>query len=275
MMLQDIKWITPQVRDLAWACFSAPLMDIGQLGDDVRPAVFELTLARRHWLSALDRMPTPLLESLAKHPARRLGLYYEQLWHFFLEQDPDVELVAHNLPVRTGGITIGEFDCLYYCHQRQQHFHLELAVKFYLGHRQQTTTETTSQWREWLGPNAVDRLDRKLGRLLEHQSRLGQHPAARQMLTTLGITAPKAEIALRGALFQAATDPLPAPRGYNPAVNLRHWHTLDQWQQQADPNSTYALPDRLLWLSPLAGLCIAQSWQSISRLTLPRAATPN
>ncbi|PLW82575.1 hypothetical protein CWI75_08280 [Kineobactrum sediminis] len=251
MKSDDTPWITPQVRDLAWACFSPPLLQVETLGYSAGPAELILTRERRQWLSRLDREPAALLDSLAQNPARRLGLYYEQLWHFFLTQDPDLELIAHNLPVRTRNSTVGEFDCLYYCHQRERYFHLELAVKFYLGHRTHTTTETDSQWREWLGANTVDRLERKLDRLLKHQIRLGQHPLAREILADLGIENPGREIALRGALFQPAADALPAPLGYNPMVPMQYWYTLAHWQQQADPHATYALPDRLLWLSAL------------------------
>ncbi|WP_265309277.1 DUF1853 family protein, partial [Pseudomonas aeruginosa] len=43
---------------------------------------------------------------------RSLGLYYEHLWQFALEQAPDVRLIAANLPVRDGGHTLGELDLL-------------------------------------------------------------------------------------------------------------------------------------------------------------------
>ena len=112
---------TPAVRDLAWACFSPPLLHNDQLLADpggLTNCYLELTPQRRDWLAALDRDPSALLEHLAVNAPRRLGLYFERLWHFFLQADPAVELLAHNLPVRDGGVTLGEFDCLYYCRRR-------------------------------------------------------------------------------------------------------------------------------------------------------------
>ena len=129
---------TREVRDLAWACFSPPLLlspGLAQPEEAVSNCGLGLTDARRSWLERLDRDARPLLEHLARRRGSRLGIYFEQLWHFFLTEDPAVDLVAHNLPVRADGRTIGEFDCLYYCRERRRHVHLELAVKYYLGYQ--------------------------------------------------------------------------------------------------------------------------------------------
>ena len=126
---------TPAVRDLAWACFSEPLFLCKGLPPGAGPlqnCTLQLTPERAQWLERLDREPAALLAQVEETRKGRLGLYFEHLWHFFLRQDPAVDLLAHNLPVRHGTRTLGEFDCLYYCHQRQQYIHLELAVKFYL-----------------------------------------------------------------------------------------------------------------------------------------------
>jgi hypothetical protein len=102
---------TLEVRDLAWACFSPPLMDTARLAvgrADVENCSFPLTPLRRAWLEKLDRDASPLLTHLSVLHSRRLGVYFESLWHFFLAQDPEVELVAHNLPVTSDGRTLGE-----------------------------------------------------------------------------------------------------------------------------------------------------------------------
>ena len=197
---------TQAVRDLAWACFSPGLLHSWEMADDgqnVADCGLSLTPARAHWLNELDRKPSALLEHLASKPGKRLGIYFERLWHFFLEQDPDTELVAHNLAVRDHGRTLGEFDIIYWCHQRQRHCHLELAVKFYLGKRQHTSVETRSHWQEWLGPNSRDKLNLKLDQLLQRQIRLGEHPVARECLAALGVFDPVPEISIKGYLFQS------------------------------------------------------------------------
>ena len=123
---------TREVRDLAWACFSPSPMhshDLAAIDQTIANCGLRLSPARERWLVDLDRQPEPLHRHLSALHNNRLGLYFERLWHFFLQQDPLVDLLAHNLAVRTPQKTIGEFDCLYYCHQRARHFHLELAVK--------------------------------------------------------------------------------------------------------------------------------------------------
>ena len=100
------------VRDLAWAGFSEPLVLSPAIGGwQLEPSAFW-----REHLQTLDRDPAPLSEFLADATDGRLGIYYERLWHYLLTQDPDSNLLAHNLPVRAGGRTIGEFDCLFWCH---------------------------------------------------------------------------------------------------------------------------------------------------------------
>ena len=202
--MSGFPYLTQAVRDLAWTCFSPELLHSRQLaadGQNIADCGLTLTPARARWLAALDGDPRVLLEFLAKKPVKRLGIYSEQLWHFFLEQDPDVTLVAHNLAVRDQGRTLGEFDVIYWCHHRRCHIHLELAVKFYLGWRQHTRHEVASQWREWLGPSSSDRLDLKLDQLLQRQIRLRQHPVSRPPLSALGLAQLTPESSNKGPLL--------------------------------------------------------------------------
>jgi len=248
---------TQEVRDLAWACFSPTLLHVQQLADDghnVADCGLTLTPERQAWLQALDHNADALLEHLATQPITRLGIYFERLWHFFLEQDPGLDLIAHNLPVHHQGRTLGEFDCLYFCRQRQRHFHLELAVKYYLGRRQSTTTEPASHWHEWLGPNTHDRLDRKIEHLLQRQCRLSEHPVAREQLQALGVPEPAREVTLKGYLFHSIADPLPPPYGFNRDCHLNGYlgiTGLSAYLEQLDPLSTegYMILPRANWLA--------------------------
>jgi hypothetical protein len=254
--MSGFPYLTQAVRDLAWACFSPELLHSWQLADDgqnVAHCGLSLTPARTDWLNKLDRQPGVLLEQLAKKPGKRLGIYFEQLWQFFLEQDSDVDLVAHNLAVRDHGRTLGEFDIVYWCHQRQRHYHLELAVKFYLGKRLHTTVETRSQWQEWLGPNSRDRLNLKLDQLLQRQIRLTEQPEARDCLAALGVIDPVPEMAIKGYLFQSPLDPLPPPFGYNSRCPMQRWFPLGEAGKQLGkmPAEHYLLPEKARWLSPV------------------------
>lgn len=235
------------VRDLAWACLSTPLMHSDALPGAPAPvtnAGFTRTPERLRWLVALDHNPAPLLARLAARPHTRLGLYFETLWHFFLEQDSEVDLLAHNLPVREGGRTVGEFDCLYYCYRRQRPVHLELAVKYYLHRR-----GAGSEWAQWLGPNSRDRLDLKLQRLLAHQSQLSRHPAGAAALAARSIRAPLREVEVKGYLFHHLREPPLAPVGFHRGRALLTWCYAGELQATLVEGETYRVLPRLEWLA--------------------------
>lgn len=248
---------TPAVRDLAWACFSPSLIvsqAVAAAGMNIANCGLSLDEHRREWLERLDHMPRALLRHLESLRSRRLGLYFEALWHFLLEQDDRIELLGHNVPVRDGGRTIGEFDCLYYCHERQQHFHLELAVKFYLGLPRADDTGVHSHWNRWLGPGGHDRLDLKLEHLLQRQMLLGQHPRAKKVLQELGIGQMELEMEIKGRLFNRDDQLIPPPHGYNNALPLSRWTTV----KEVDKNTQYAVLEKQHWLAtvtPASGLC--------------------
>lgn len=267
---------TPEVRDLAWSCFSAPLLLSPLLvsNDTLHNASFALTDERRDWLRALDRDPRPLRAHLALGHSTRLGLYFERLWHFFLAQDSEVELLAHNLPVRDSARTLGEFDCIYYCRQRQRNVHLELAVKFYLS----APGAVNHELNNWLGPNSHDRLDLKLQRMLTHQIRLADTPAGASVLAELGVTEPLREIEIKGRLFAHCPSPAPAPSGYNTALPLSQWCFISDLPGMSDNSGGRYLPlERQQWLAPvqhsdnerfsMAELTVrmAEKWQNDSR----------
>jgi len=241
------------VRDLAWACFSPPLLINHQLAEHsagIANTLFSLSDQRRHWLETLDRRPGPLLEFLAAAKSQRLGLYFERLWQFFLREDTEVELLANNLPVRDGGRTLGEFDCLYFCRRRRLHIHLELAVKYYLGYGSTPPGAAASNTRQWLGPNNRDRLDIKIERLLGHQIRLSESPHAQPSLRELGIDTLSREVEVKGYLFQPDTTALAAPQGFNPAASLCHWHRFANLAGALNSRASYLVLPRLHWLGP-------------------------
>lgn len=203
-----------------------------------------LTSARREWLSSLDRDDATLRQFMQDHCySKRLGLVFESLWHFFLREDPATELIAHNIPVRDGNKTLGEFDVLYYCHQTQQAIHLELAVKFFLGLNVNQQTPSLSHW---FGPNRADRLDRKLARLKQHQLPLALSEAGRAALREYDIEAPLQQLQVSGILFHR--DNNGTHLSLNPEHQRGRWQTVDdfvgdsqnsdkqQWRYLAKPH---------------------------------------
>jgi uncharacterized protein len=231
------------VRDLAWACFSPSLLDAQQLDSELYNCQPALTPRRLQFLKQLDDKPLPLIQFIEQRPSRRLGLYFERLWHFFLQQDPDIELLAHNLPVREAGITIGEFDCLYRCLATRQCFHLELAVKFYLWSGQC-----------WLGTNVKDQLDRKVDRMVEHQSALASHRGAAPLLEQLNIGSLTKQVEVKGILFApagAGDNFLAWPAALSSAADSQAiWLPLNQLDDHLSDTTLRFQPlDRMQWLS--------------------------
>lgn len=262
-MNEQSPFQTQQVRDLAWACFCPPLILAGDLRADgsLVDANFTLTPQRRLWLETLDRAPQPLLEHLSHRRSHRLGIYFESLWQFFLDQDPAFELLAHNLPIHNDGRTLGEFDCLYFCRERQQVVHLELAVKFFLGFagfvggddNTMSGNEPTSHAEQWLGPDAKDRLDLKLAHLLQRQTRLSDTPAAKAALATMDIAVGITEAAFRGYLFTPGNNPLPPPPGFNVQHPLSQWFTRKAIVENVLPEhqaNAFTLLPKMQWLGP-------------------------
>jgi hypothetical protein len=239
----------PRVRDLAWVILAPPLLADPALNQrhplqaSTWAAQPELLLA---WLQQQDADPTALLGWLAQRPVQRLGLYYERLWQFALQQAPGVELLAANLPVREGGHTLGEFDLLL-CDGEGLH-HLELAVKFYLAHDAHHSVDPAA----WLGPGSHDRLDLKLAQMRGPQLALSRTTAARSLLGARGLSEPQPALWLGGYLFE------PWPEGcHGPALaapdHLRgswlHQHAWPARRQAAADACWYQL-SRLDWLAP-------------------------
>lgn len=228
---------TPWVRALAWCCFAEPPLQPGELPAAAPP--LPLSDARRQWLLELDRQPKPLLDWLDQRcRSPRLGLVFECLWHFFLDQDPQTELIANNLPIRDGDRSVGELDILYHCHQRDTVVHLELAVKFYLDAGRPLIAARDQS--RWLGPDRRDRLDKKIDRLQQHQLTLPHTQWGQAALAELGIREWSTELVFAGRLFQSINpqESINPRDGIKPQANLaelpsntwihwRHWHNSD------------------------------------------------
>ena len=250
----------PAVRDLAWALLSPPLLEHAP-GPQRHPLSASDWLEHpgqlRDWLLALDRDPTPLLDWLARLSSRRLGLYYERLWQFALQQAPGVELLAANLPIRQGRHTLGELDIL--LRDREGVHHLELAIKFYLGPPDGDGADPA----HWLGPGCRDRLDRKLAHLAEHQLPISARAESREALASLGLQQVQARLWLGGYLLYPWPAHAHAPQGAHPHHLRGHWLHQRDWPafHAAHPVGRWQLLPRHGWLGP-ARIAADEAWSA-------------
>ncbi|MCA8094603.1 DUF1853 family protein [Burkholderia anthina] len=258
------------VRDLGWLLASPSLLTAAPGAPLAHPWSDAVErVAVEAWLVALDAAPEPLHRALDGLRPVRLGRYAECLLEYFLTHGPSLRLVAANLPLRSNGKTLGEVDFLVDAPGGQR-LHWELAVKCYLC----APVRGDASLADFVGPNLVDRLDRKRSRLLDHQLRLSD----RHGFALLGYGAPSdAQMFVKGWLFYPHGKPLPPVSAEIAADHSRgFWLTHAQW-----PDWAAAQPDgmawnvlaRLAWLAPRHGAADAAPEPLANALALPSVLT--
>ncbi len=241
----------PSVRDLAWLLLS-PRLFLGQL------AAFPAFRLPQHqdqciaWLADLDKTlsHTPeALPSIQRQGFRRLGLYCEALLAFYFEHCGQYNRVEHNVRVQGRENTLGEYDFLLADHEGHT-VHVELAVKFYLQQR-----EGDTEWHGWLGPNAIDRLDIKLERMINHQLALPHRHDARDtilsQLTDLDLPpSVSSQHWIAGVLLFPHEAQHHWPQYANTQGLWGTWMPISQFLEWADAQEYRGnLCDKMAWLS--------------------------
>jgi len=194
------------------------------------------------WFRTLVEAPAELVKRLNHQRSHRLGFYHESLWHFFLDNFPQFEVITHNLPVRNEERTLGEFDFIVRDRHDGQVFHLEVATKYYLEH-------TFSGDTFWIGPSLQDRFDIKANHLINHQINLSDTPEGSNSLASFGVLSPKKVIAVGGTLFYRSSV-LAQGEFIAPEHRSAKHITLHEFEQRED-NTQWLLVSRKHWLAPL------------------------
>jgi hypothetical protein len=248
-MRDVLPYREPVVRDLAWALASPALLRRIDAHvcwpEDTWYSGIGRDYADR--LAALDRDPSALYETVDAEKDRRLGKYFEQLWRFWLLDNPRYRMLHANLAVRSNERTLGEFDLLVEDRVSRRHLHWELALKFYLG------VGDTREPANWWGPALRDRLDLKTERMLNHQSRLSKQPQAAALLRQLGVRIDETWLIVKGRLFYPRHQPRNPPHGAGHAHERGFWQTRSGFLKSAAVDDAHWLElGQRQWLSPLA-----------------------
>ena len=115
-------------------------------------------------LLELDQNPQPLIDFLARLKSTRLGLRFEYLMWFWLQDDlyHHFKLIGHSIQIIQGKQTLGELDFLLFNTQTQKIEHWEVALKYHLA-------EANLSLKYWYGLNRTDTLQRKLNHFTQKQ----------------------------------------------------------------------------------------------------------
>ena len=197
---------------------------------------------------------------ISKNP-KILGAYFEALWEFYLHEYPGKKLIAKNLQVFGNGKTIGEFDFIYLDETTGKHYHLEVAIKYYLGIdntmpngncRSNDSSHFYAQ--NWLGPNTRDSFDRKYQKMFSHQSQLSCIPEAKECLKSIGISRITPKICLLGYLFyplntsNAQRSPM-YPVNASVNHNRGYWLRISQMQALLPKFEMWGIRGKPHWLA--------------------------
>lgn len=217
------------VRDLVWLLTTPQLCHCTAESWQIPPPDWDT-------LVQLDTNPGPIDDWLSGKSTQLLGHYHEQLWLFYFRQHPQLELLASNLIIQGEQRTLGEFDVLLRDHRDGLIWHLELAIKFYLG--TDSGWGAADQWSHWLGVACQDSMEHKWQRLFRHQLTLGKDPDVQRLLAEesqkrgYALQPDRSSSITRGTLFypdKTLHHPLPQPDNMNPGHLKSRWLTLKQW----------------------------------------------
>ena len=228
----------PDVRALAWLLDSPDLFDADWPLWQGKVARLPVPAGLDAWLNGLDADPSVLRASVPS--GLRLGRYAEKLMGFYLQQQG--VLYAQSVPVRANkNDTIGEFDFLWYDGATLVHW--EFATKFYL---YEASIRADQDNGYFIGPNLADSLEVKMGKIVQRQLALGQHPAAQAVLPQ---PVGRAQALVKGWLFYHEA-------GINAGNGLCATHCRGFWRTLAEldsvPGEYFALLPRRSWLAPAA-----------------------
>jgi len=195
--MKSHRWVHREVHDLAWVIASAPMIVGGAFSENWidRQQCQRWFQGASAWLLEQDKAPGLLQEYLRTLLDKRLGSRFEALLAWWLEANPQLELMHRNLAVRVPGRTLGEFDFIIRDRLTGRVIHWEVAVKFYLA-------VADAQLRTvYYGPDLRDRLDNKLRHMVNHQMSLAERAEVHDWLRQRGLKIDSHCGLVKGRLF--------------------------------------------------------------------------
>ena len=200
-------------------------------------------------LSALlARDPAGLFRLLSGPRAHKIGIAFEALMLWGLEQGLGYRCIARDVQIQDGKRTMGALDFILEAPDGT-HEHWELAYKLFL------QCDDGLDWPSWLGPRGRDRLDAKLNRMLTHQLPLSKTPQAHALLKSLGVDEIRRHrLMVQGVLFGPWGGGARRATGGHQTAQGR-WLRPSQIPDLARsrPHTTWVQRQRPLWFGPWCG----------------------
>lgn len=171
----------------------------------------------------------------------RLGQLAERFVFNQLNTATDYSMIAENLQIQNGNITVGELDAL--IRHKIQIIHLEIIYKFYL----YDATLGNSEIEKWISPNQCDRLLEKLDKLSQKQLPLLYSEYCQPVLQAHGISCSQIDqrVLFKAQLFTPFKTEVPFERLNRDAIE-GFYITLKQLQHFA--NCQFYIPQKIDWI---------------------------
>lgn len=237
-----------EVRELVWAIGSSPMLSsyskagVSELLDE--EWCLQQVRQDLDWLRALDASPAPLLAHLNSEHHLPLGKRFERLLSFWFKHSQHWDLIWEGKQFVDDKTTIGEIDFLVREVKSNELLHIEVACKFYL------SSENSSNWASWLGPNAKDCFADKMIKF-ERQLALSQHPLLRQELKAAGLENVEPKLFLKGFFFHhfSLLMTARAPRLANAHYNAAWFCFAKEFDLLAHEAALWYVLEKKHWLS--------------------------
>ncbi|KLU01887.1 hypothetical protein RISK_006071 [Rhodopirellula islandica] len=224
-------------KDLLWVVNSPSLLS---------PAADGSSLA----LSQIDEQH--LWAFMEEQVSNKVGPYFERLILYWLQHIRGLEIIAHALPIRDQGKTLGEIDFLF-VDERGRLTHWEVAVKFYL-----YLTGQPCRGSHFVGPNSSDTFERKTQRMHEHQLLLSE-----RIRKDIEVR----EAIVKGCLFYPpGVDSVPEqPRWMSANHDRGLWVHHRELQKVTDPGCEFRILKKPHWLSVNSSGDASAPWMDIEK----------
>ncbi|MGJ3500627.1 hypothetical protein PsalN5692_03259 [Piscirickettsia salmonis] len=233
------------VSDLYWVTHSSILLNRHHVLPN-HVEYFNLPKLSIDYFKTLDQNPKPLSQHL-DNCSTRIGKYFEQLL-LFIYKEHHYEKILFSQQVINNKKTIGEFDFILQESPSHPTYHLEVAIKFYLG------TDHLNQAVHWLDPNCKDRLDLKFNQLLYQQSQLSTHPDSQAYLQQCQLHQLRPTILMKGYLFiplhaQNTHHTQSLPKIINPDALKGWWAHINHVPTLLNNQSYWSVLNKPHWLA--------------------------